>query len=347
MPSRTLALLAILTIALLAGAGGVYAYDKDKEGLIAEGIQVNGVPVGGMTAERARATLRAALLDPLNRPVHARYEGKRYTLTTRQAAIAVDIDGSVERALARSREGSMFTRTWREVSGRRVDADLDAKVSYSRPAVRRLVARIEKDLERDAVDAKLDLASGRVDPRPSRDGLSVRTARLRRDLERELLDSSSRRRVRVRTEVVEPKVTSEQLADKYPAVLIINRSAFQLTLYKNLKPAKTYGIAVGQVGVETPAGLYSVQNKAVDPAWTMPDSDWVAPKDRGKVVPGGTPENPLKARWLGIYDGAGIHGTSAADSIGTAASHGCIRMRIPEVIELYEQVPVGAPVYIA
>jgi lipoprotein-anchoring transpeptidase ErfK/SrfK len=65
------------------------------------------------------------------------------------------------------------------------------------------------------------------------------------------------------------------------------------------------------------------------------------------VVPGGTPENPLKARWMGIFDGAGIHGTDAINSIGTAASHGCIRMRIPDVVELYDEVPVGAPVYIA
>ena len=55
---------------------------------------------------------------------------------------------------------------------------------------------------------------------------------------------------------MQPKVTTAQLAEKYPAVLIVNRGAFKLTLYKNLKPAKTYGIAVGQVGLETPAGLY-------------------------------------------------------------------------------------------
>ena len=78
----------------------------------------------------------------------------------------------------------------------------------------------------------------------------------------------------------------------------------------------------------------------------MPDSDW-AGKLRGKVIPSGDPENPIKARWLGIYDGAGIHGTSAEGSIGSAASHGCIRMRVREVIELYDRVPVGAPVYIA
>ena len=346
MHRRSLALIAILVVALLAGAGGVYAYDQGKEGQIAEGIKVNGVDVGGLSASKARTKLRAALLDPLNRPVTARYEGKRYRLTPAQAQIGVDIDGSVERALVRSREGDLLSRTWREVRGEPINTDLEAKVSYSRRAIRRLVARVERDLAIEPVDAKVDLEQGSVAPRPSKDGRAVRAARLRRDLERELLDSG-RRLARVRTTVVKPEVSTEQLAEKYPAVLVVNRGAFKLTLYKNLKLAKSYGIAIGQVGLETPAGLYHIQNKAVNPAWTMPNSDWVAPKDRGKVVPGGTPENPLKARWLGIFDGAGIHGTDAVSSIGTAASHGCVRMRIPDVIDLYDQVPVGAPIYIA
>jgi lipoprotein-anchoring transpeptidase ErfK/SrfK len=105
-------------------------------------------------------------------------------------------------------------------------------------------------------------------------------------------------------------------------------------------------VAIGQVGFDTPAGLYHIQNKAVNPAWSVPNSGWAGDL-AGTVVPGGVPENPLKARWLGIFDGAGIHGTDAVGSIGTAASHGCVRMLIPDVIELYDQVPVGAPIYIA
>jgi lipoprotein-anchoring transpeptidase ErfK/SrfK len=347
MRTRTLALTVVLIVALLAAAGGVYAYDKGKDGQIAEGIKVNGVAVGGMPASAAREKLRAALLEPLNRPVTARYEGRSFKLTPRQAAIGVDIDGSVRRAMSRSREGSMFTRAWREVRGAPVAADLDAKISWSRPAVHKLVARIQKTLDQTPVDASLDLEHGDLTPTVSHDGRTVRAARLRRDIERELLDAGRRRVVRVRTEIVKPKVSTEQIAAKYPAVLMVNRRAFQLTLYKNLKPVKTYGIAVGKIGLETPAGLYHIQNKAVNPAWTMPNSDWVAPKDRGKVIPGGSAENPLKARWLGIFAGAGIHGTDAASSIGSAASHGCVRMRIPDVIELYPQVPVGAPVYIS
>src|SRR5215210_7342375 len=177
MHRRSLALIAILVVALLAGAGGVYAYDHGKEGQIAEGIKVNGVDVGGLSASRARTKLRAALLDPLNRPVTARYEGKRYKLTPAQAQIGVDIDGSVQRALVRSREGDMISRTWREVRGTPILTDLDAKVSYSRASVRRLVGRVQRDLAIEPVDADVDLEHGSVAPKPSKDGRAVRAAR--------------------------------------------------------------------------------------------------------------------------------------------------------------------------
>jgi lipoprotein-anchoring transpeptidase ErfK/SrfK len=153
--------------------------------------------------------------------------------------------------------------------------------------------------------------------------------------------------VEVSTSEVQPEVSREELATKYPYVITVNRPSFELRFWKNLRLVKTYKVAVGATGYDTPSGLYHVQNKAVNPAWTMPNSDWVAAADRGKVVPGGVPENPLKARWMGIYDGAGIHGTDSVGSLGSAASHGCIRMAIPDVVELYDQVPVATPVYIA
>jgi lipoprotein-anchoring transpeptidase ErfK/SrfK len=63
-------------------------------------------------------------------------------------------------------------------------------------------------------------------------------------------------------------------------------------------------------------------------------------------VAGGSAENPLKARWMGIVNGVGIHGTGEPSSIGTRASHGCIRMTVPDVVDLYPRVPVGTPVLI-
>ncbi len=178
-----------------------------------------------------------------------------------------------------------------------------------------------------------------------RNGIAVRRAVLRQRLAQALSIPGVARRVKAPVRVAKPKVTQAQLADKYPVVLVADRTHFKLRLYKQLTLVKEYTVAVGAVGFDTPAGLYHIQNKAVDPTWTVPDSAWAGDL-AGKVVPPG-PDNPLKARWMGIFDGAGIHGTDETYSLGSAASHGCLRMAVPDVIELYDQVPVGAPIYIA
>jgi lipoprotein-anchoring transpeptidase ErfK/SrfK len=135
------------------------------------------------------------------------------------------------------------------------------------------------------------------------------------------------------------------LRRRTPTILTIDRRGFRLRLFKHLHYARSYGIAVGRSGLETPAGLYRIQNKQVNPAWHVPNSPW-AGSLAGQTVPGGSPDNPLRARWMGIAGGVGIHGTNEPWSIGSAASHGCIRMRVPDVIDLYGRVPVGAPVLI-
>jgi lipoprotein-anchoring transpeptidase ErfK/SrfK len=346
MSARLPLIAAVLVGLLLAGAGAVYGYDRSRADLIADGVRVGGIDVGGLTPAQARAKLRRAVLEPLNRPVRVRAVGHRFRLTPAQARIAVDLDGSVSAALGRSREGNAIGRTVRALSGKRLTADVPLDVNYSHRAVRRLVKRVGAAVDRDAVDAAVDLEHGSVTPTPEHAGRELRARRLARAVRRQLLNTGARTVVRARTRVVEPKVTVADLQKKYPAVIIVNRSAFQLTLYRNLQPVRTYGIAVGQVGLETPAGLYNIENKAVNPDWHVPNSAWAGDL-AGTVVSGTDPSNPIKARWMGIYAGAGIHGTDAIDSIGTAASHGCIRMTIPDVEELYDQVPVGAPVYIS
>jgi lipoprotein-anchoring transpeptidase ErfK/SrfK len=98
-------------------------------------------------------------------------------------------------------------------------------------------------------------------------------------------------------------------------------------------------------GHRTPRGRFRIANKAKNPVWSAPDSAW-AGAYRNEVVAGGAPDNPLKARWLGIVDGVGIHGTDARWSLGRAASHGCIRMSVPAVKRVFRLVPVGATVLI-
>jgi lipoprotein-anchoring transpeptidase ErfK/SrfK len=346
MRTRAVVIATVFGLLLLAGAGAVYAYDRANAEQIGDGVRIGGVDVSSLSPEQARAKLRRAVLDPLSEPVVVRALGKRYRLSPEQAAVTVDVEGSVQAALERSREGNMLVRTWRGIRGESLDAEVELDIDYSKRAIARLVKRVQKNVDEPAVDASVDLDSGSVEPRPSKEGRRLLARKLKRQVRKRLLDVGDVKTVKARTEVVKPEVTTKELAEKHPAVLVVNRSTFELTLYKELELAKTYRVAIGAIGFDTPAGLYHIQNKAVNPAWSVPNSDWAGDL-AGTVVPGGVPENPLKARWLGIYDGAGIHGTDQTGSIGTAASHGCVRMLIPDVIELYDQVPVGAPIYIA
>jgi lipoprotein-anchoring transpeptidase ErfK/SrfK len=143
---------------------------------------------------------------------------------------------------------------------------------------------------------------------------------------------------------VKPAVTTAGLAKKYPTFITVDREAFRLTFWKNLKPFRRYTIAVGRAGLETPAGLYKIDDKQVNPSWHVPMSPW-AGSLAGQVIPPG-PDDPIKARWMGFWNGAGIHGTDELSSLGTAASHGCIRMAIPDVEQLYDLVPLGTPIYV-
>ena len=295
MRTRVAVIAAVVGLLLLAGAGAVYAYDRAHTEEIGEGVRIGGVDVSGLTPERARAKLRSAVLDPLSRPVVVRARGKRYKLTPERAGVEVDIDGSVDAALERSRDGSILSRTWRGLRGEPLDAEIEIDIDYSKPAIARLVKRVREDVDKAPVDASVDLESGDVTPQAAENGRRLLAAKLKRQVRKRLLDVGDAKTVRAEVKVVKPEVTTAELAEKYPAILIIDRANFQLTLYKELEPVKTYGIAVGQVGLETPAGLYHVQNKAVDPAWSVPNSAWAGDL-AGTVVPGGVPENPLKAR---------------------------------------------------
>ena len=121
------------------------------------------------------------------------------------------------------------------------------------------------------------------------------------------------------------------------------RESKRLRLFENGRLVKTFGVATGQSSFPTPIGNFEITTLQRNPWWYPPPSDWA--KDADPVPPG--PGNPLGTRWMGISAPyVGIHGTPDAASIGYSASHGCVRMRIPEAEWLFQQVEVGTPVYI-
>jgi len=343
MRHKSFIFVAALLVVLVAGAASLYLYDSSNEGQIAQGVTVAGVDVGGLGAGAARVKVQREVADPLDEPLIVRRGKKRFTLSAEDARVKADVGGMVDKALAASREGNIFRRVLRDATGGDADVRVSPKVTYSKPAIAALVKRVQKGVDRAPRDADISFPS--FEKIAEQDGVKVKSARLRANVDAAMTQAGDRT-LRIPTRTTKPEVTRDELADKYPVVLVADRASFQLRLYRNLELEKEYTVAVGAVGFDTPAGLYHIQNKAVDPAWSVPTSDW-AGSQGGTVVPGGVPENPLKERWMGIYDGAGIHGTDDTASLGSAASHGCIRMAIPDVIDLYDQVEVQTPIYIA
>jgi lipoprotein-anchoring transpeptidase ErfK/SrfK len=330
--------------AVLVLAVGAFAYDSSQKDKIADGVTVAGVDVGGMDEAEAAAAVRKQLLAPLRGSLRVTYEGKTWALPGAKLRLRANVGEAVERALDDSQEGGLPARLVRYVTGDELDKKVSAQVSYSRLAVNRFVRRIAGEVDREAKSATVRPSADSLEVVAGEDGRKLRDNLLARQLQHAVLDAGGSAPIVARVHVTKPKVTRGEVAAEYPSYLTLDRSTFTLRLWKHLKLAKSYTVAVGQEGLETPAGLYHIQEKQVDPSWHVPNSAW-AGELAGKVIPPG-PEDPIKARWMGIFEGAGIHGTEELESLGTAASHGCVRMSIPDVIELYPQVEVGTPIYI-
>ncbi|MEL7141345.1 MAG: L,D-transpeptidase [Cyanobacteria bacterium J06643_4] len=113
----------------------------------------------------------------------------------------------------------------------------------------------------------------------------------------------------------------------------------RLLVYSGEMLLASYDVAIGREGWNTPTGEFSVLRKQTNPAWEHPFT--------GEVVQPG-PDNPLGTRWIGFWtDGQnsiGFHGTPDESVIGSAVSHGCVRMRNEDIVALYEQVSVDTVV---
>ncbi len=124
--------------------------------------------------------------------------------------------------------------------------------------------------------------------------------------------------------------------------IVINRGEHRLYFFRNGGLLKVYPIAVGMPTHPTPRGHFRTTYKQKNPTWIAPKSAWAV--SMPKSIPPG-PGNPLGTRAIGLTIPAiFIHGTYNNGSIGRSTSHGCIRMYIHDVEQLYEMVEPGIPV---
>jgi hypothetical protein len=333
-------------VALSAGAASAYFWDSSRSDMIASGVSIAGVDVGGLHAADAQRLLGARLVARLRRPITVVHGGHRFLLRPARAGLNVDVAGMVAAAVGLSRQGTLADRVLRDVRGRQLDESVPLRAGVSTATLADFSRRVAKIVDTPAHSARIEPVSTATRLRvvPSRTGLAVKQPTLTRSLAAALLRTDGARTVAVPTRPVWPRWTTATLAKRYGTFILVSRETFTLRLYKRLKLVKTYHIAVGMAGLETPAGFYTIDDKQIDPWWHVPLSAW-AGSLAGKVIPPG-PDDPIKARWMGFYNGAGIHGTDETWSIGSAASHGCIRMTIPDVEDLYPRVPLHTPIYV-
>lgn len=344
MGTKTSIALLIAAVLLVVVVGGAYAYDSSQKDKIADGVTIGGVDVSGLDEDEAAAKVHRKLVAPLRSSLKVSFDGETWELTGEQLKIRADIDAAVAEAVEDSQEGGLPGRLVRYVSGGEVDESISPEVAYSVPAVNRFVRRVAEDVNQEPQNADVEASGDSLTVVAGQPGRKLRDNLLEKDLKAAVLNANAPHAIVAKVHSIAPEVTKKEVAAEYPSYLTLDRSTFTLRLWKNLKLAKTYTVAVGMEGLETPEGLYQIEAMEENPVWNVPESDW-AGSLAGQTIPPG-PSNPIKARWMAIYEGAGIHGTEETSSLGSAASHGCVRMSIPDVEELYDQVELGTPIFI-
>jgi lipoprotein-anchoring transpeptidase ErfK/SrfK len=284
---------------------------------IPAGVRVAGVKVGGLTPAAAVGAVHAAFAHPLAVVV----DRSRLVLDPSRFASAY-----AATAVARARIAEPRT-------------NVKLVVAVRGGNVRSWVARVSKRFARPSVDATLSFAGERPIIHADRTGRSLNAKKLTQRIVAALA-SNSRLPLRARTVAVAPAVSTQAFAH----VITINRSTNRLTLYENAKVWRTFPVATGQAIYPTPRGTFHIVVKYRNPWWYPPtSSSWAQGL---KPVPPG-PSNPLGTRWMGISSpGVGIHGTDAPASIGYSASHGCVRMQVPDAEWLFDHVDIGTTVHI-
>src|SRR5437667_10793332 len=307
-----------LSVLVIAALAPVLSGDAAPPALIARGVTLAGIPVGGMANEQAQAAVRPAFAQP----IRLVYGDRSWRLVPARFGARVTVAHGVADAL-------------RAPAG----ASVQLLPKLDDQTVHRFVRALDKRISFAAKDAELTGLKGLV-PQFSQEqaGLQVLRGLTAQRIVR-ALQSPQIRRIRVATKVLQPV----RSAARFGPVIVIRRGVNELRYYLGAKLVRAFGVATGQSVYPTPTGMFTIVDMQLNPWWRPPDSPWA--KGLDPIPPG--PGNPLGTRWMGLSaPGVGIHGTPDDASIGYSASHGCIRMHIPDAEWLFHHVDLGTPVVI-
>ena len=317
--------LPLLFVLGLAAAGGVSAgigssttstgTTTDPQ-VIATGVTIGGIDVGGMTADEAHVAVTTSFERPLPLLV---MRHKLFVKPERLGTTAL-VHDAVTRALAAP-----------------PDTELKLRVRLSRPKAQAYVDSLAKHFDRKPLDARLALRRLRPFIARAHAGWSLRRLPALSAIFAALVDNA-RTPMRLQFRDLKSRVTPKDIGP----VIVIHRGSNRLDLYNGMRPWRVFGVATGQSSYPTPLGRWSVASSGATRGGIRRSRRGRRARSRS---PG--PGNPLGTRWMGLSaSGVGIHGTPDDASIGYSASHGCIRMHIPDAEWLFRRVRIGTTVFI-
>jgi lipoprotein-anchoring transpeptidase ErfK/SrfK len=335
--------LIILLGVVLVGAGGAayaaYRYEQARAGRILPGVRVEGVDVGGMTRQEALGAVTAAIRPRMSAELEVRAGDSGWTRTREELGLRADVGAAVNEALSLSGGLSWMNRAYYRLADKPLERSFDVAFGLDPAPAEGLVAKVARRVGVEPVDASFALEGGRLVQTHSEPGAALRAKKSISLIQGAVESGDST--VELPMKQVDPAVSDESLGK----TLVVDVSKNKLSLYDGFAVSRTYSVATAKRGYLTPTGRWTIVNKVMNPSWYNP-----APTTWGKDMPlviGPGPTNPLGTRALYLdAPGIRIHGSAASSSIGTYASHGCIRMHISESEALYPLIPIGTPVFV-
>ncbi len=340
---RVVAVAAAVLVAVVTAPAGIgYATlhaDGTAAGVLPASTTVGGVDVSGLDRAAAVAAVRRIVERNFDRAATLQVGRRTYTTDLRSLGAGDDAETAVETAFRQSRRGTV-SRFWDRLSHRSGGSTVPVRVDGPQPGpLQAIVSRAVREAAVEPVSAGVSLRGGwlrftrattgrRLDPVVAADALR---ASLRDGL----------------THVVAPVTVSPEVADTaFDTVVLVRTGENRLYVYQGARVARVFAVATGSPDFPTPTGHFHVEAKRYLPTWTNPhpDEGW-GKLEPATIAPG--PANPLGTRAMNLdVPNIRIHGTPAAASVGYSASHGCIRMRMPDVEALYPMVPTGTSVFV-
>lgn len=330
----------IVLLGLTAGgtAYAAYRYDRSHLGMIMPGVRIAGLDVSGLTKEEALAKVQSSLDAQISRPTVVQAVGKTWEISPKEMGAKAPAAAAVDEAVSIGERYEWTERFWRRFNSHSENQDYEIPVSVDPELIRAFVAKVSGAVGENPVSGGLRLSGNDlqfVRSQPGRELVAAKALGKVREALRNAIPT-----VKLPVAKVKPKDTGTN-----SQVIVVDLSENRLFLYEGKKIDRKFTVATGAPGFPTPTGSFSIIGKRKNPTWTNPSPNGWGSSMPPSIPPG--PGNPLGTRALDLNaPGIRIHGTSDIGSLGTAASHGCIRMAMPDVEQLYDLVDIGTAVLI-